>query len=252
MDGKESSFPPNLCLVLLFCVSTLQWVFSSHLSFFIAEPQEFNPETSDTAALINHGKNIQAQSASSLDRSLKQVRVLRLLWPLCGLSLWFLALYHAFFVFTWVTGFGHRATWSRNSPQTQAANRPDGQHSQERRPNWIRSTTCWQNCTASRPTHSLIDTHVHTLERAFCVVFFDPYLLPFSLSFLDACIHATHGYRQAHSLFHPPHDYRNHRYRRVRSSYLEFSVILIPASDTRLRKKRVPDRVLLLQNNGHM
>jgi hypothetical protein len=52
-------------------------VFSSHLSFFVAEPQEFNPETSDTAALINHGKNIQAQSASSLDRSLKQVRVMR-------------------------------------------------------------------------------------------------------------------------------------------------------------------------------
>lgn len=37
------------------------------------KPQEFNPDTSDTAALINQGKNIQAQSAASLDRSLKQV-----------------------------------------------------------------------------------------------------------------------------------------------------------------------------------
>jgi len=36
-------------------------------------PQELNADSADTAALINHGKNIQAQSASSLDRSLKQV-----------------------------------------------------------------------------------------------------------------------------------------------------------------------------------
>lgn len=36
------------------------------------------------------------------------------------------------------------------------------------------------------------------------------------------------------------------------SSYLQFTVVLTPASDTRLRKKRIPDRVLLLQNNGHM
>jgi len=36
-------------------------------------PQEFNADTADTAALINQGKHVQAQSAASLDRSLKQV-----------------------------------------------------------------------------------------------------------------------------------------------------------------------------------
>jgi hypothetical protein len=51
-------------------------IFSLLLFLFSTEPQEFNPDTSDTAALINQGKNIQAQSAASLDRSLKQVPTL--------------------------------------------------------------------------------------------------------------------------------------------------------------------------------
>lgn len=70
MDGKES-----LCSHSLSLLCTPVDFHNPTPEFFlcVTGPQEFNAESADTAALINHGKNIQAQSASSLDRSLKQV-----------------------------------------------------------------------------------------------------------------------------------------------------------------------------------
>jgi hypothetical protein len=71
MDGKE-----RLCSHSLSLLCTPVDFHNPTPEFFflcVTGPQELNADSADTAALINHGKNIQAQSASSLDRSLKQV-----------------------------------------------------------------------------------------------------------------------------------------------------------------------------------